>query len=256
MAATQPTIADLEAAQAELEQARDDLTDVLSQYGRHGLAYAEAEKRVEAATRKNDELRRAGAKAASRGFAETMANANSDNPQPDPFLQSLLHWNTQHAPACQVTKERADLLAALENDPTNAGLLGALPEYDNGGDQEAENCDCGAYDAAQAVLAHVRSDDPENDPEVQAAFDLMRAQPRTVAVPVPYEGTQPLEVELGGDNLNTAVRELQDYLDTLDGVVGDDDDLARVFAGAVVLHTSGAGSFAECLHTALVWECG
>ena len=31
MAATQPTIADLEAAQAELEQARDALTDALSQ---------------------------------------------------------------------------------------------------------------------------------------------------------------------------------------------------------------------------------
>jgi len=132
MAATQPTIADLEAAQAELEQARDDLTDVLSQYGRHGLAYAEAEKRVEAATRKNDELRRAGAKAASRGFAETMANANSDNPQPDPFLQSLLADDpNRDTPAVFVVIDR-------ETDDDNGRVLG---QYRSGSDDLVEYVD-------------------------------------------------------------------------------------------------------------------
>ena len=51
-------------------------------------------------------------------------------------------WVNQHAPACPVTRHRADLLSLLEADPKNAGLLGAIPEYDGGGDQEVENCTC------------------------------------------------------------------------------------------------------------------
>ena len=52
-------------------------------------------------------------------------------------------WNTQHSLECEVTKQRANLLAELAQDPDNVYLLGAVPEYDEGGDQEAELCDCG-----------------------------------------------------------------------------------------------------------------
>jgi len=51
-------------------------------------------------------------------------------------------WVNQHADDCPVTKERADLLDKLGEDPTNPGLLGAVPEYDEEGDQEMENCTC------------------------------------------------------------------------------------------------------------------
>lgn len=63
-------------------------------------------------------------------------------------------WKIEHAPDCSVTKERADLLAdiAAAEDPmcgAPAGRLaylrGAVVEYDEGGDQEVENCTCGRY---------------------------------------------------------------------------------------------------------------
>jgi len=52
------------------------------------------------------------------------------------------HWVNKHASDCPITYERKDLLDKLSEDPTNSGLLGAVPEYDEGGDQEVENCTC------------------------------------------------------------------------------------------------------------------
>lgn len=52
-------------------------------------------------------------------------------------------WDREHAADCPVTKERADLLDRLQSDPGNEYLLGAVPEYQAGGDQEVENCTCG-----------------------------------------------------------------------------------------------------------------
>ena len=54
-------------------------------------------------------------------------------------------WQQEHSPDCPVVRYRADLLLSLATDPNNPYLLGALPEYDNGGDQEAENCTCGHW---------------------------------------------------------------------------------------------------------------
>lgn len=127
-------------------------------------------------------------------------------------------WTNQHAASCQVTKDRANLLERLANDPGNPYLLGAVPEYDNGGDQEAENCDCGAYR-------------------------------RTVAIPVPYEGDQPLEVELTPDDSYHS-----DLLWMHNNM--SEDEAPRIFTAATVLYHADAGSFAECLHTAIVWERG
>jgi len=54
-------------------------------------------------------------------------------------------WQQEHSPDCPVVRYRADLLRELAADPNNPYLLGALPEYDGGGDQEAENCTCGHW---------------------------------------------------------------------------------------------------------------
>ena len=53
-------------------------------------------------------------------------------------------WVNQHEPDCPITKHRKDLLNDLAQDPTNQYLLGAVPEYDEGGDQEVELCICPA----------------------------------------------------------------------------------------------------------------
>lgn len=56
-----------------------------------------------------------------------------------------MNWKIKHDDDCQVTVDRAGLLAELAADPKNPYLLGALPEYDNGGDQEVELCTCGIW---------------------------------------------------------------------------------------------------------------
>jgi hypothetical protein len=52
-------------------------------------------------------------------------------------------WQNEHAPDCPVTAGRISLAEELERDPENAALLGAVPEWDRGGDEEAEHCACG-----------------------------------------------------------------------------------------------------------------
>lgn len=249
-------------------------------------------------------------------------------------------WQDDHAQDCAVTIERADLAAALEAaavgrcrhgaiasqcthadcqapgafESWKAGLLGAVPEYEAGGDQEMENCSCGAVDhreqqryviryglsdqagfwavhdtanageivreftrEADAVdfanarneaespaeeLGRLRRELSEYDydtPERAMVLDRIsvltreraveRRAVKSVAIPVPFEGDQPLEVELTPDgSYHNDMRHL--YLNI------SEEDAARVFTAATVLYHSQAGSFAECLHTALVWECG
>lgn len=60
-------------------------------------------------------------------------------------------WENIHTAECPITSQRADLLreiAQLDVDRGDSGrmaaLLGAVPEYDCGGDQEVEGCECGA----------------------------------------------------------------------------------------------------------------
>ena len=151
----------------------------------------------------------------------------------------------------------------LEQDPTNAGLLGAVPEYDNGGDQEAENCDCGAYDRAQALLVlaldvkpcpecarDVRWDEDAHDWRhvTGPACSLALAAVPTVAVP--FEGDQPLVIDPAaeGARYHNEMHWLGTHL--------AEDEAPRVFAAAVGLYQSDAGTFAECLRTAVIWERG
>ena len=56
-----------------------------------------------------------------------------------------MEWQNEHAPDCPVTDGRVGLAGQLERDPENAALLGAVPEWDAGGDEEAEHCACGPW---------------------------------------------------------------------------------------------------------------
>jgi hypothetical protein len=67
-------------------------------------------------------------------------------------------WDSQHAANCPVTKEREDLLAKLADDPHNPYLLGAIPEYMKGGDQEVENCTCEAGEYQRQLEADIPYD--------------------------------------------------------------------------------------------------
>jgi hypothetical protein len=51
-----------------------------------------------------------------------------------------MEWRNEHHPDCPVTAGRASLTEALARDPEDAGLRGAVPEWDAGGDEEAEHC--------------------------------------------------------------------------------------------------------------------
>lgn len=64
-------------------------------------------------------------------------------------------WVNQHSDECPVTHGRRGLLADIEADTGTGrdGLLGAVPEYDGGGDQEAELCTCGGYGRALVANA-------------------------------------------------------------------------------------------------------
>ena len=53
-----------------------------------------------------------------------------------------LTWRNEHSEGCPVTYWRGRLANDLEPDPENPYLLGAVPEWDEGGDQEAEVCTC------------------------------------------------------------------------------------------------------------------
>lgn len=61
-------------------------------------------------------------------------------------------WTNVHDAKCPVSVSRRNLLADLAKDPTNRYLLGAVPEYDHGGDQEVELCECFAYGRPDLVL--------------------------------------------------------------------------------------------------------
>jgi len=61
-----------------------------------------------------------------------------------PEKETLMpNWENEHAQDCQVTRDRKSLVEALLRDPSSEYLLGVVPEYDKGGDQEVENCTCG-----------------------------------------------------------------------------------------------------------------
>ena len=62
-----------------------------------------------------------------------------------------LKWRNDHSEGCPVTYWRGRLANDLEPDPENPYLLGAVPEWDEGGDQEAEVCTC-QHESAEPII--------------------------------------------------------------------------------------------------------
>ena len=106
-----------------------------------------------------------------------------------------MNWHNQHTDDCAVTVARVSLLAELAASDAEQGdsgrhayLLGAVPEYDNGGDQEVELCTCSrrwsfstddegmhlmvCIDGAEAATVPLRDgDDPFNAEAERGALD-------------------------------------------------------------------------------------
>lgn len=85
--------------------------------------------------------------------AVRLADGTLTLPMTDEVMAVSVAWQDEHDGACPVTADRTRLADELQADPQNRYLLGALPEYDGGGDQEAEGCTCGAY--AKHLVARV-----------------------------------------------------------------------------------------------------
>jgi len=84
-------------------------------------------------------------------------------------------WDNVHDDACPVTGARASLVKELHRNPHDQYLLGAVPEYDHGGDQEAELCTCGHWADAQRVdlLSKALLDD-EGDTDHTVVYELLQ----------------------------------------------------------------------------------
>jgi hypothetical protein len=67
-----------------------------------------------------------------------------------------MQWQNTHRDECPVTTGRRMLSDDLEQRPDDPYLLGAVPEWDRGGDEEAEACTCDAVprcvDCATALV--------------------------------------------------------------------------------------------------------
>ena len=79
-------------------------------------------------------------------------------------------------------------------------------------------------------------------------------EPTYVPIPVPYEGDQPIELDPAavGSTMDDEMYRLNAMWDR----DGDGDEWERIFRSTTILFQANAGTFAECLHTAVIWERG
>jgi len=201
-----------------------------------------------------------------------------------------------HAPECAVVRDRAELAERIGFDPDNQVWIGALIENYGGGDQEVECCTCGAVDAAPWCLdpsTFVRRRRVSGAPAAEGSPDERGVRPDgsmagcgepdwdegaeerrlaeddaialTLPVPIPFGlGEAELVVDpssraypLGsGRLLSESLRTLADMSDNPGYSGAAPREAERVLTAAVVLFHAGAGSLAECLDTAIVWERG
>ena len=76
----------------------------------------------------------------------------------------------------------------------------------------------------------------------------------TFPVPIPFEGDQPLVLDPGTLHREITIDESMSRI--VDFIVWDEDELPRIMRAAVILHAAGAGTFGQCLDTAIIWERG
>lgn len=74
----------------------------------------------------------------------------------------------------------------------------------------------------------------------------------TFPVPIPFEGDQPLVLDPAAIGA-TADDEM---CHIVDHVAFEDPELVRILTSAVILFHAEAGTFGECLRTAMIWERG
>jgi hypothetical protein len=101
-------------------------------------------------------------------------------------------------------------------------LQGIVNEYQDGGDQMVETCDCGR---------HV----PDQEVTMTIPFQLT---------------TVDLKLEPGARDTDLK-EQLEHMIQFL-----DEAEFPRVLKAAVILHSAGAGTMGECLYTAVIWERG
>jgi len=77
-------------------------------------------------------------------------------------------------------------------------------------------------------------------------------QVRTFPVPIPFGGEGPLVLEptAAGARGDAELTHLVTFMPR------DEEELARIMTAAVILFHAKAGTFGECLRTAVIWERG
>lgn len=75
---------------------------------------------------------------------------------------------------------------------------------------------------------------------------------KTFPVPIPFEGDQPLVLDPAAKGA-TADEEMSHIVDH---IPFESDELVRILTSAVILFYANAGTFGECLRTAVIWERG
>lgn len=152
-------------------------------------------------------------------------------------------WVNEHTPECPVTAGRMKLLDDLDARPGDDYLNGALPEYDNGGDQEVELCTCSrrwsfdtngmhlmvCIDGGEAATVPLRDGDDRFNAEAERgaldrAYEFKTSSPESVVsiVLAGSWGDQP-EVEVTDSEF---VAEMLNLLADLDE--GENTDTARL----------------------------
>lgn len=85
----------------------------------------------------------------------------------------------------------------------------------------------------------------------QAALGFKSPEPtRTIPLPIPYEGTQALVIDEAALDA--------DYDTEIEWVSANlqEEEAGRVLTAAAALYAAEAGTIAECLRTATIWERG
>jgi hypothetical protein len=79
------------------------------------------------------------------------------------------------------------------------------------------------------------------------------ASDATLAVPIPYH-LQPEQLVLDPAAKGSLLPEEMQRLGNL--MWDNEEEMVHVFLGAVLAYFAGAGTFADCLHTSVIWWRG
>lgn len=75
----------------------------------------------------------------------------------------------------------------------------------------------------------------------------------TFPISVPFEGDQPLVLDPAATGTDGSFDPME-WVN--DNVVWHSEEFVRIMTSAVILFHAEAGTFDQCLHTAIIWERG